>query len=59
MRFIKGASLKGIVGISPVRSDGRLKVIRPLIELEKAEIVQYLEKFGLAEKMAQSHGFGP
>ena len=43
MRFIRGASLKGIVGISPVREDGRFKIIRPLIELEKTEIVQYLD----------------
>jgi len=42
MRFIKGASLKGIVGISPVRSDGRLSVIRPLLELEKEEIKKFL-----------------
>ena len=42
MRFIKGASLKGIVGISPVRQGGRFKIIRPLIQLEKAEIVHYL-----------------
>ena len=42
MRFIKGASLKGIVGISPVRQGGRFKIVRPLIQLEKAEIVHYL-----------------
>lgn len=43
MRLIKGASLKGIVGISPVREEGRFKVIRPLIELEKNEITRYLD----------------
>jgi len=42
MRFIKGASLKGIVGISPVRADGKLSVIRPLLELEKEEIKKFL-----------------
>lgn len=47
MRFIKGASLKGIVGISPVRQEGRFRIIRPLVELEKAEIVQYLDNFKL------------
>lgn len=44
MRLIKGAALKGIVGISPVRGEGDLKVVRPLIELEKRDIVRYLDK---------------
>ncbi len=43
MRLIKGSALKGIVGISPARQEGRLRIIRPLIELEKIEIVQYLD----------------
>lgn len=43
MRLIKGSALKGIVGIAPVREFGSLKVIRPLIEIEKSEIVNYLE----------------
>jgi len=47
MRFIKGASLKGIVGISPARAHGKFRVIRPLIELEKAEIARYLDDAGI------------
>lgn len=43
MRIVKGASLKGIVGIAPVRDDGILRIIRPLVELEKKEIVSYLD----------------
>jgi tRNA(Ile)-lysidine synthase len=43
MRVIKGASLKGLVGIAPSRSEGDLKIIRPLSELEKFEIVEYLD----------------
>lgn len=46
MRIIKGASLKGIIGISPVREEGPLKIIRPLFELEKAEIEKYLDERG-------------
>ncbi|MDP3786844.1 MAG: tRNA lysidine(34) synthetase TilS [Candidatus Omnitrophota bacterium] len=46
MRIIKGASLKGIVGISPVREESSLKIIRPLFELEKAEIEKYLDERG-------------
>ena len=47
MRIIKGASLKGIIGISPVRQEGSLKIIRPLFELEKAEIERYLDERGV------------
>ncbi len=43
MRLVKGSSLKGIVGISPMREDGALRIIRPLIELEKGEIARYLD----------------
>ena len=47
MRIIKGASLKGIIGISPVREEGSLKIIRPLFELEKTEIERHLDERGL------------
>ena len=47
MRIIKGASLKGIIGISPVREEGSLKIIRPLFELEKGEIERHLDERGL------------
>ena len=44
MRVIKGASLKGLVGIHPVRFEGRIKFIRPLLEVEKKEVIKYLRK---------------
>lgn len=44
MRLVKGASLKGMAGIPPVRSDGAATVIRPLLELEKREICAYLDR---------------
>lgn len=47
MRIIKGSSLKGIVGISPVRPEGRFRVIRPLMELEKDEIAGDLDSAGI------------
>ena len=43
MRMVKGASLKGLVGIAPVRDVGALRIIRPLVEIEKEEIVNYLD----------------
>jgi tRNA(Ile)-lysidine synthase len=42
MRLIKGASLRGIVGIAPVRVDDELRIARPLIELERRDIVRCL-----------------
>lgn len=44
MRLIKGASLKGAVGIHPVRNEKKLKFIRPLFEIEKKEILGFLKK---------------
>lgn len=46
MRFIKGSSLKGMVGISPLREEKRYKFIRPLIEIEKSEITEFLNNAG-------------
>jgi len=51
MRIIKGASLKGIVGISPVRDEKGVKVIRPLFELEKKEIEECLDQRGVAYRI--------
>ncbi len=43
MRLIKGSSSKGVCGIPPVRDESAgLRVIRPLIELEKDEVLGYL-----------------
>lgn len=46
MRVIKGSTIKGLSGISPVGKHGRLKVIRPLIDVEKAEILSFLKSNG-------------
>lgn len=42
MQMLRGSGIKGLSGISPVRG----KIIRPLIELERKEIEQYLDKQG-------------
>ncbi|MBL7155521.1 MAG: tRNA lysidine(34) synthetase TilS [Candidatus Omnitrophica bacterium] len=44
MRVIKGTSLKGIVGIHPLWNTGSIKFIRPLVELEKNGMLEYLHK---------------
>jgi len=55
MRIIKGASLKGMVGISPVRQDGAVRVVRPLLELEKKEIERYLDDRSVAYRIDSSN----
>lgn len=47
MRFISGSSMKGMAGIAPVRSLGKIRVIRPLIELEKKDVVGFLDREGV------------
>lgn len=51
MRVIKGASLKGIIGISPVREEGSVRIVRPLFELEKREIEKYLDERSVAYRI--------
>ena len=55
MRLIKGASLKGMVGVSPLRRDGNLRIVRPLIEIEKEEIVRYLDWHSLPYRIDRSN----
>lgn len=51
MWFLRGSGMKGLGGISPAQSlclaadhsTDTLKVVRPLLEVSKAEILQYLE----------------
>jgi tRNA(Ile)-lysidine synthase len=58
MRIIKGASLKGIVGISPVRQEGSFRIIRPLFELEKAEIERHLDERGVGYRIDSTNAEG-
>jgi tRNA(Ile)-lysidine synthase len=51
MRIIKGASLKGIIGISPIRDGFGIRIVRPLFELEKNEIEKYLDERGVAYRV--------
>ena len=55
MRVIKGASLKGVIGISPVREEKGLRIIRPLIELEKSEITGYLDREGIPYRIDRTN----
>ncbi|NQT23003.1 MAG: tRNA lysidine(34) synthetase TilS [Candidatus Omnitrophica bacterium] len=43
MRIIKGTSLKGIIGIPPKRTSTSAMYVRPLIDVEKDEILRFLK----------------
>lgn len=47
MRLIKGSSLKGVAGIPPVREEGGIRIVRPLIEIEKSDIRKHLDANGI------------
>jgi len=44
MRIIKGSSLKGVCGIHPFRREGSVRFVRPLIGIEKSEILRFLKE---------------
>ncbi len=44
-RFLRGAGTAGLAGIRPVTSEG---IVRPLIELERSEVQQFLVERGIA-----------
>ncbi len=48
MRLIRGSGLRGLAGIPPVRMQGAVRVIRPLIEISRAEIAEYLAQRGVS-----------
>ncbi|MFA6635943.1 MAG: tRNA lysidine(34) synthetase TilS [Candidatus Omnitrophota bacterium] len=46
MRMIKGSSAEGLGGIPPLRFEGNIKLIRPLIRTSRKEIIMYLSEIG-------------
>lgn len=55
MRVIKGASLKGLIGIAPSRSEGAIRIVRPLFELEKFELTEYLDREGIGYRIDRTN----
>lgn len=47
MRILYGASFRGVGGIPPVREDGEVRIIRPLIRVSRKDIVDFLESSGV------------
>jgi tRNA(Ile)-lysidine synthase len=44
MRVVSGVSFKGLTGIPPVREEGSIRIVRPLIRTEKKDILDFLKK---------------
>lgn len=55
MRVMKGSSLKGIIGISPVRQGGAIRIVRPLLEIEKKLISDWLDRKGIAYRIDRTN----
>ncbi len=47
MRIIRGAGMKGLGGISPVKDMRGNKIIRPLIEISRKEVEDFISESGL------------
>jgi tRNA(Ile)-lysidine synthase len=48
LRLLRGAGAPGLVGIWPERQIGSVRVIRPLLKVSRAEVLEYLGAQGLA-----------
>ncbi len=44
LRLLRGAGVPGLVGIWPERRIGELRVIRPLLKVTRAEVLEYLRE---------------
>ncbi len=55
MRMIRGAGLKGFQAIRPVLKYPETSFIRPLIELEKEEVIRYLKQENLTYRIDSSN----
>lgn len=43
MRILQGTTSKGLIGIHPIRYEGNIAFIRPIIELQKRDVLRYLK----------------
>jgi tRNA(Ile)-lysidine synthase len=47
LRLLRGAGVPGLVGIWPERQLGPIRVIRPMLKVRRAEVLEYLREQGL------------
>jgi len=43
MRIVRGSNLKGYIGISRIKENSEYKIVRPLLNLTKEDIINYLD----------------
>ncbi|HWI65462.1 MAG TPA: tRNA lysidine(34) synthetase TilS [Symbiobacteriaceae bacterium] len=55
MRFLRGAGTRGLAGIPPVRADGNLVHIRPLLDVSRQEIEAYCREHELFPRVDESN----
>lgn len=55
MRLLRGTGVKGLAGIPPVRKHGDLLIIRPLINVWREEILNYLKKRSISYRIDSSN----
>ena len=46
LRLLRGSGLDGLAGIPPVRQSEGVRVVRPLLEVTRAEVLAYLKEIG-------------
>ncbi len=50
LRLLRGAGVPGLIGIWPERKIGSLRVIRPMLGVTRAEVLEYLSAQGLTHR---------
>ncbi|MDF2627022.1 MAG: cell cycle protein [Symbiobacteriaceae bacterium] len=55
MRFLRGAGTRGLAGIPPVRTEGPLTYIRPLLSVPRIDIESYCRQHELFARLDQSN----
>ncbi len=55
MRLMRGTAPAGLAGIPPVRRDGPVRIVRPLLDCSRADILRYLETRGIPYRTDESN----
>ncbi|MFZ5816534.1 MAG: tRNA lysidine(34) synthetase TilS [Bacillota bacterium] len=55
MRLLRGAGLKGLAGIPPIRSEGNLTLIRPMLTIPRKQIELYCAEHKLFPRLDASN----
>jgi len=55
MRLLRGAGARGLAGIPPVREEGGLRYVRPLLGVSRAEIEAYCREAALFPRVDESN----